>query len=163
MWCLLHKRYTLIAHIYCFRRQASQNFYQGFVHLLSCAFKEFTTSSHKQRVPCTGRGHVLKVTILKSHVTACWLVAEAASVVPDVLFRTGEDSRWLPTVIFCHIIADVTSCVTRCKEAFNIERPNLRIDTDERTLDIMGSVVDYIEDEWVCVWGGVLLWRRENE
>lgn len=64
-----------------------------------------------------------------------------------VIRRTGEDSRRLPTVIFCHIIADVTSCVTRCKEAFNIERPKLRIDTDERTLDIVGSVVDYREVE----------------
>lgn len=76
------------------------------------------------------------------------------SASPGVIRRTGEDSRWLPTVIFCHIIADVTSCVTRCKEAFNIERPKLRIDTDERTLDIMGLVVDYREDGCVSVWGG---------
>lgn len=69
VWCLLRWCYTSMPQIYRFRRQASQNFYQGLVHLLSRAFEEFTTSGDKQRVPCTGNGHVR---ILRSHVTD-WL------------------------------------------------------------------------------------------
>lgn len=41
-----------ITDIYGFRRQASQDFYQSFVHLLCCTLEEFTTTCHKKRVPC---------------------------------------------------------------------------------------------------------------
>lgn len=34
--------------------------------------------------------------------------------------RTSENSWWLAAVVLCHIIADMTSCVTRRKQAFNI-------------------------------------------
>lgn len=72
VWCLLRWCYTFIPWIYRFRRQASQDFYQGFVHLLSRAFEEFTTSGDKQRVPYTGEGQVRKIRILGSYATD-WL------------------------------------------------------------------------------------------
>lgn len=62
------------------------------------------------------------------------------------LRRTGENSRWLAAVVLCHIIADVTSCVTRRKQAFNIECSKLRGKTHRRR-DIVGSGVDYNELE----------------
>lgn len=48
--------------------------------------------------------------------------------------HTGENSWRLSAVFFGHIVADVTSCVTGCKQAFDVERSKLgKNDTNENT------------------------------
>lgn len=63
-------------------------------------------------------------------MTECRLVTEAASVLAvegfvshcvNVIRHTCENSGWLSAVFFRHVVADVTSCVTRCKQAFDVE------------------------------------------
>lgn len=58
--------------------------------------------------------------------------------------HTGENSWWLTAVVLCHIIADVTSCVTRRKQTFNVECSKLQ---ERHRSEMLGSGVDYREEE----------------
>lgn len=99
------------------------------------------------------------------------LAAGAAPTVPDglwrspppvVIRRTGENSRGLVAVVFCHIIADVTSRVTWREEAFNTERSKLGERDRRQNIRHRGPNVYDRENQCVCVCV-VLLWRHESE
>lgn len=73
--------------------------------------------------------------------------------------HTCENSWWLTAVFFCHIVTDVTSCVTWCKQAFDIEWSKLgKNDTGEQTSGILGLYSDCKTDSLMD-----LLWRCWNE
>lgn len=57
--------------------------------------------------------------------------------------HTSENSWHLTAVFFCHVIADVASCVTWRKQAFDIERSKLgKKEMSEQASDVFGLRVD---------------------
>lgn len=112
-----------------------------------------------------GGGNSILRALKVTHMTEYWLVTEAASIKLDrfkflsetsltpvspgiylcsssdlnMIRHTCENSWRLSAVFFCHIIADVPSCVTRCKQAFDVEWSKLgKNDTSEQTSIIYG-------------------------
>lgn len=85
--------------------------------------------------------HDRMLTSYRGCINTYWFRLYCLQYRSNVVRHTCENSWWLSAVFFCHIVADVTSRVTWCKQAFDIEWSKLaKNDTSEQTSAIWGLI-----------------------